>query len=185
VSDGTETDAQRPVEIEEALQPLPDEQTVTPEGERLSGFIDGVRLRSAATQSDERGTLTEEIYNPAWAFTSEPLVYVYQTTIYPGQKKGWVVHFEQDDRLFFSTGAAKIVLYDARPSSPTHRLVQEVFLGEVARGLIRIPAGVFHAVVNVGPNEVRFINMPTRAYRHERPDKSRLPADTSAIPYSL
>jgi hypothetical protein len=44
---------------------------------------------------------------------------------------------------------------------------------------------VFHAVKNVGESEMRFVNLPTRPYRHERPDKARLPADTDAIPYPL
>ena len=161
-----------------------DAQTVTRDGRRLDRFIDGVLLRAATTHSDERGTLTE-IFDPAWDFTDEPLVYVYESTIHPGQKKGWIVHLEQDDRLFFSRGSAKIVLYDARPGSPTHGLVQEVFLGAVNRGLLRIPKGVFHAVVNVGPDEVRFVNLPTQPYRHDAPDKVRLPADSDAIPYDL
>jgi dTDP-4-dehydrorhamnose 3,5-epimerase len=110
---------------------------------------------------------------------------VYEASIHPGQKKGWVVHFEQDDRLFFSVGSAKIVLYDARTESATHGLVQEAFLGAANRGLVKIPAGVVHAVVNVGPDEVRFVNMPTRPYRHERPDKVRFSQDTDAIPYEL
>ena len=177
---GTET--RQRLDIAADLEP--DVQTVTPEGKRLDRFIDGVKLRPAVTHSDERGSLTE-IYNPAWDFTEEPLVYLYQATIHPGQKKGWNVHSEQQDRLFFSNGAAKVVLYDARAGSPTHGLVQEVFLGEVNRGLLAIPPGVFHAVVNVGPRELRFVNMPTRAYHHEQPDKHRLPADTDAIPYSL
>jgi dTDP-4-dehydrorhamnose 3,5-epimerase len=182
--DTDETTQQPPAEIDAAISAVPERQTVTPEGRRLDHFIDGVQVRPALTHSDERGSLTE-IYDPAWGFTEEPLVYVYQATVHPGQKKGWVVHREQDDRLFFSSGAAKIVLYDARPGSPTQGLVQEVFLGEVNRGLLRIPAGVVHAVVNVGPSEVRFVNMPTRAYRHERPDKQRIAPDDSAIPYDL
>src|SRR5205807_406338 len=84
-----------------------------------------------------------------------------------------------------SNGAAKVVLYDARRSSPTKGLVQELFLGEVNRGLLLIPAGVFHAVVNIGQVPARFVNMPTRPYRHERPDKYRLTHDTVHIPYEL
>ena len=182
--DTTETTGRPPAEIDAAIPAVPEEQTVTPDGERLDRFIDGVQVRPAVTHSDERGTLTE-VYDPAWGFSEEPLVYVYQATVHPGQKKGWVVHRDQDDRLFFSVGAAKIVLYDARPSSPTHGLVQEVFLGDVNRGLLRIPAGVVHAVVNVGPTELRYLNMPTVPYRHERPDKRRLPLDTDAVPYRL
>lgn len=182
--DTTEGAGRPPVEIDLELPGVPDEQTVTPEGERLDRFIDGVEVRPAITHSDERGTLTE-IFNPAWGFTDEPLVYVYQATIHPGQKKGWVVHLEQEDRLFFASGAAKVVLYDARPSSPTHGLVQEVFLGNLNRGLLRIPPGVVHAVANVGPEELRFLNLPTRSYNHERPDKRRIAPDSDAIPYEL
>lgn len=175
---------ERLIEIDISTPPVPDSPTVTPEGERLETLIDGVRVRPAKVQSDDRGTLTE-IYSEAWSFTEEPLVYVYQTTIRAGKTKGWVIHFEQDDRLFFDDGAVKVVLYDAREGSPTAGMINELFFGSANRALVRIPAGVFHAIANIGESEVRFINQPTRPYRHERPDKARLPADTDAIPYRL
>lgn len=182
--DETKSNGRAPVEIDIATSPSPDRQTVTPDGERLNEAIDGVRVREAVTHEDDRGSLCE-VYNPAWDFTDEPLVYVYTVTIRPGQRKGWVVHLEQDDRLFFSRGAAKAVLYDARPTSPTHKLIQEVVFGDFSRGLLRIPAGVFHAVVNIGSVDAEFVNMPTRPYRHENPDKLRLATDTDAIPYEF
>jgi dTDP-4-dehydrorhamnose 3,5-epimerase len=173
-----------PVVLDIAAAPIKDRPTVTPGGERLEDVIDGVAIRPAVVQSDERGTITE-ICSEDWAFTGEPLVYVYQTTVRQGQKKGWVVHFEQDDRLFFDNGATKLVLYDARGGSPTHGMVNELFFGSANRALVRIPAGVFHAVVNIGETELRFINLPTRPYRHGDPDKQRLPVDSDAIPYRL
>src|SRR4051812_37081548 len=115
------------IELDVTL-PEREPQTVTPDGERVAETIDGVRVREAIVHSDERGSLTE-MYNPAWAFSDEPLVYVYEARIHPGQKKGWVVHIDQDDRLFFSSGSAKVVLYDARVGSPTQGVVQELFLG--------------------------------------------------------
>jgi dTDP-4-dehydrorhamnose 3,5-epimerase len=178
------TPANGRVEIDIDAVPQPDEPTVTPEGERLGTLIEGARIRPAKVQLDERGSLTE-IYSEAWDFTDEPLVYVYQTTVLPGVVKGWVVHHEQDDRLFFDDGAAKVVLYDARARSPTHGTINELYFGSANRALLRIPAGVFHAVKNIGESELRFVNLPTRPYRHEQPDKSRLPADTDAIPYEL
>ena len=48
------------------------QQTVTSEGERVDRLIDGVRIRSATTQPDERGTVCE-VYNPAWGLSDEPL----------------------------------------------------------------------------------------------------------------
>ncbi len=168
--------------IEVAERPEKDPQTVTPEGAAVGETIDGVRVRAARTIPDDRGSICE-MYSPAWGFSEEPLVYVYQTTIRPGQVKGWVLHYEQDDRLFFSGGTAKIVLYDARIDSPTHGMVNELCLGHENRALLRIPKGVFHAIQNVGQTDCLFVNMPTRPYRHEDPDKYRLPLDTDAIPY--
>jgi dTDP-4-dehydrorhamnose 3,5-epimerase len=159
-----------------------DVQTVTPAGERVDELLDGVRIRPAVTHLDSRGSVCE-IYNPAWGFTEEPLVYVYQTTIRPGQVKGWVLHLEQDDRLFFSLGDAKVVLYDARSDSPTFESLNILYFGESNRALLRIPRGVYHAIQNVGRRDLVFVNTPTRPYCHAEPDKYRLPLDTDRIPY--
>ena len=159
-----------------------DAQTVTPQGDPVQKLLDGVCVRAAATHLDERGSVCE-IYNPAWGFTDEPLVFVYQTTIRPGQTKGWVLHLEPDDRLFFSTGDVKVVLYDARPASSTFGQLNIHCFGETNRALLRIPRGVYHALQNVGQHDALFLNLPTRPYRHEDPDKYRLPLDTPEIPY--
>ena len=159
-----------------------DVQTVTPAGKPVQEVLEGVRIRPAVTHLDERGSICE-MYSPEWGFTEEPLVYVYQTTIRPGRVKGWVLHLEQDDRLFFSRGDVKIVLYDARRDSPTFGGLNVHCFGESSRALLRIPRGVYHAIQNVGLTDAVFVNMPTRAYRHEEPDKYRLPLDTDEIPY--
>jgi dTDP-4-dehydrorhamnose 3,5-epimerase len=161
-----------------------DEQTVTRSGESVHALLDGVRIRPAVTQLDERGSVCE-LYNPSWGFTAEPLVYVYQTTIRPGQVKGWVLHLAQDDRLFFVTGDVKVVLYDGRVDSPTFEGLTVHHFGEASRGLLRIPAGVYHGIQNVGQVDAVFVNMPTQPYAHEDPDKYRLPLDTDLIPYSF
>jgi dTDP-4-dehydrorhamnose 3,5-epimerase len=163
-------------------QPRRDVQTVTPDGRPVGGFIDGVVVRMATTLPDERGEVCE-IYSPAWEVSDAPLVYIYQVVIRPRRVKGWVVHYEQDDRLFISLGVVKVVLYDARPGSPTHGQIDEIVLGERNRGLVVIPRGVFHAVQNVGDVDALFINAPTRPYNHAAPDKHRLPLDTDQIPY--
>jgi dTDP-4-dehydrorhamnose 3,5-epimerase len=157
-------------------------QTVTEESKPIGDLIEGVIRRDAVTHPDERGTLTE-VFNPAWDLSDEPLVYVYQVTIRPGEVKGWVVHAEQDDRLFFSTGDVKVVLFDDRPDSETFEQLNVLYFGESRRGLLRIPRGVYHAVQNVGLHDALFVNCPTAPYRHEAPDKRRLPLDTDRIAY--
>jgi dTDP-4-dehydrorhamnose 3,5-epimerase len=156
-----------------------DAPSVTREGKALFEPIDGVRVRPAVTQVDERGSLCE-MFSPAWGFDDAPLVYVYQTSILPGYVKGWVVHLEQDDRLFFPSGRVRVVLYDGRQSSPTFQRLNRFETGELNRVLLRIPAGVYHAVQNLGSTEAFYYNMPTQPYRHEDPDKFRLPLDNES-----
>jgi dTDP-4-dehydrorhamnose 3,5-epimerase len=164
------------------LQPKQDTQTVTPLGERVAPRIAGVNLRAAITHQDDRGEVCE-IFNAAWSFDDAPMTYVYQIVIRPRRVKGWVVHRDQDDRLFASLGIVKIVLFDDRPGSATYRMINEIYLGERNRALIAVPAGVFHAIQNVGEIDAVLINLPTRPYNHAVPDKFRLPLDTDQIPY--
>lgn len=163
-------------------QPQKDVQTVTPEGAPLQPLIDGVQIRPAVTQTDERGTLCE-IFNPQWAFHPDPITYVYQFTIRPGMIKGWHVHHLHDDRIFINQGAVKVVLYDDRPASPTYRMLNEIFRDDYHRGIMVIPARVFHAHQNIGSRDALMISMPNRLYNHADPDVYRLPLDTDQIPY--
>ena len=165
-------------------QPTKDVSTVSANGQRKQQLIEGVYVRSAVNQIDERGSLTE-IYDPRWGVGDFPLVYVYQTTIRPGKCKGWVEHHIQTDRLFITTGHMKWVLYDNRADSPTYGAINEIYLTEQNRGLLLIPPRVYHVVQNIGTTDAMFINMPSHPYNHENPDKYRLPLDTDLIPYKL
>lgn len=165
-----------------SVLPQKETQTVTPAGASVAPLIDGVKVRSAVTIPDERGTICE-IYSPAWDLTDAPLVYAYQITIRPGRLKSWAKHLEQDDRLFISLGAVRIVLYDDRAKSPTHKMVNVLFMSELNRGIVLIPRGVYHAVENVGQTDVLMVNLPTKAYDHANPDKYRLPTNNDLIPY--
>jgi dTDP-4-dehydrorhamnose 3,5-epimerase len=158
------------------------EQTVTPEGERVDALIDGVRLRPSTTHPDERGTVCE-IFNPAWGLSDEPLVYVYQITIRPQQVKGFVLHRTYSDRLFFSFGTVKVVLFDDREGSPTRGMLNELHFSDHNRTHLVIPPGVWHAMKNVGLTDAVFVNCPTKPYDHADPDKWTLPKDSDLIPY--
>lgn len=166
------------------MEPIKDAQTITPDGEKLVEYIDGVIIRRATTVQDERGEICE-VYDPRWGFAEFPLVYVYQAMLRPGKVKGWVVHRLQEDRMFLNLGILKVVLYDDRPESPTHKKINELFFGERDRALLVIPHGVYHAVQNVGTTDAYFTNMPSRPYDHENPDKYRLAMDSGLIPYSF
>ena len=74
--------------------PKKDAASVAPDGTPLAPLIDGVEIRHAVTQTDERGSICE-ILDPAWGFSKDPIVDVYELTIRPGKIKGWHVHHEQ------------------------------------------------------------------------------------------
>ena len=162
--------------------PRRDAPTVRPDGTRVQELIDGVRIRPAVTHQDARGTVCE-IFSVAWGFDSEPMVHIHQFTVRPGIVKGWAVHREQMDRYFFSGGTAKTVLYDDRPDSPTHGMLNVFYFSAYNRSLLVIPPGVYHATENIGQDDVVGINVPNRTYRYDAPDKYRLPLDTDHIPY--
>lgn len=81
--------------------------------------------------------------------------------------KGWAVHHQQVDRYFFYSGSLKLVLYDARESSPTRGMINELYFSEANRSLVAVPPGVYHAVENVGTTDALMINFPSEPYRHE------------------
>jgi dTDP-4-dehydrorhamnose 3,5-epimerase len=160
-----------------------DRQSVTAEGQSTGQLIEGVSVTRLSPREDERGEVCE-IYNPAWGVHPAPLVYVYQATLRRGQIRGWVVHREQDDRLFINFGSVRIALYDDR-DSPTYRLLNVFTVTERNRALVVIPSFVFHALQNVGETEAAFVNMPTKPYDHVNPDKYRLPLKNDLIPFSF
>lgn len=170
--------------VEGLDQARKDVATVGGDGESLQEPIHGVDVRRPRTHADERGTLTE-IYDPRWGFSEDALVYAYHVTLRPDQIRGWVVHREQNDRLFIYAGVLRVALYDARTDSDTYGRLNVFHLGEHDRALLAIPAGVYHAIRNVGSREGAFVNLPSQPYNHADPDKYRLPLVNDVIPYDL
>jgi dTDP-4-dehydrorhamnose 3,5-epimerase len=161
-----------------------DRQTVTSAGVEVVPVIHGVRFWRVPTHSDERGSVTE-LYNPAWNWHPEPLVYSYTFTIRPGIVKGWNLHKEHEDRYCILQGEMELVLYDAREDSPTFGRIGRIVLSEHDRRLVNVPRFVWHADRNIGTRDVVVVNFPTKPYDHANPDKYRLPIDTPLIPHSF
>ena len=164
--------------------PVKEKQTVTPEGKSVRKLIDGLIIRPALPQVDRRGEVVE-IYNPAWGIHSAPMVYAYHASIRSKEIKGWIVHQKQDDRIYTCLGVMRWAFYDLRENSPTYQLLNKFTFSERNRVLFVIPAGVYHAVQNVGDTEAIFINLPTRSYDHADPDKYRLPPKNDLIPFDF
>lgn len=143
--------------------------------------IDGVRMQRLRTHADHRGDLTVLLSNLREAI--EPPPHVYLVSAAPGSVRAWVYHKRQSDRLAYTNGDLRVVLYDLRKESPTYGALNILDVGSANKVLLTVPARVVHGVQNRGSETATFINMPTRAYDPAHPDKSRLRHDHPGVPY--
>jgi dTDP-4-dehydrorhamnose 3,5-epimerase len=159
-----------------------DVQSVTSEWDVLQDLIDGVRVRQVKHVAKNGGWLTE-MFRRDWLLDDGVVDQVFQVNLYPGEISAWHAHRVTKDRLFVSHGQMRVVLYDARDSSPTHQRLNEFVLGVVRPALVVVPPGVWHGIQAVGNESAALINMVDAAYRYQDPDHWRLPWDTDRIPY--
>lgn len=144
-------------------------------------IIDGLKVRRLRTNADDRGSLTEmlsQVHGP-----HDPIVHVYQVVATAGSVRAWVYHSRQTDRLAFCNGSFRVIAIDLRPDSKTSGAMLEIELGEDNPGLLIIPPFVAHGVQNIGGAPALFVNLPTKVYDAENPDKFRLPWNDPRIPY--
>ena len=165
------------------LQPKQDAQTIDGEWRAIGRpLIAGVQVKEMRHVPTGYGYLTE-IWRRDWGLDDVAVDQVFQSTLAPGGVSAWHAHAETTDRLSVNQGLIRVVLYDARRSSPTFGLVNELQLGTIRPGLIVIPPRVWHGVQNADAAPSSLLNLVDRAYRYEGPDHWRLPPDTSEIPY--
>lgn len=162
-----------------------DRQSVTRDWTPANGrLIEGVRCKEIRNVIKSNGILTE-LYRTDWCLDDLPVEQVFQVQLNPGALSAWHAHELTTDRLFASSGTILIVLYDARSTSSTYRLVNEFRNGLARPTLVTVPPGVWHGVCNIGHEPATLVNMVDRAYQYEDPDHWRLPCDCPDIPYSF
>ena len=161
-----------------------DAQTVNPAGDPVSKNIFGVKVFKPVNHVDHRGRLFE-IFPGKNDFWTDPVVYCYAFTIKVNTGKGWGLHLEKIDRYTLITGECLTVLFDARIDSPTHGLIQKVFLSGEGIRQLTIPRGVWHMNLNIGTEEAFLINHPTAVYNHQNPDRLLLDWNSKEIPIDL
>lgn len=144
-------------------------------------MINGVSTQKLRLIPDERGRLME-ILRSDWPVFKK-FGQVYMTTNYPGVVKAWHYHTKQTDMVACVKGMVKLVLFDGREGSPTHREVNEFFIGEHNPTLVVIPPGVYHGWKCISESESVVVNCPDELFDYEHPDEHRAPYDDPNIPY--
>jgi dTDP-4-dehydrorhamnose 3,5-epimerase len=156
---------------------------VAPAQADFDSLIAGVIVEPLVFRKDGRGHLVELLTQRDRKHRE--IVHVYQVYAEPGSVRAWVYHQRQDDRLCFSQGRFRLVLWDIRPDSPTHGQLNVLDIGAANPCRVTIPAFVVHGLKNTGPELASFVNCPTNWYDPANPDKSRLPVSHPGVPYSF
>lgn len=144
-------------------------------------MIEGVRIKKLKVIPDERGRLMEMLRADDEIFLK--FGQVYMTTAYPEAVKAWHFHKKQVDHFVVVKGMMKVVLYDGREGSSTHKEINEFFMGEHNPILLQIPPLVFHGFKCISESEAIVINCPTEIYSYQDPDEYRVEPHGGEIPY--
>lgn len=143
-------------------------------------MIEGVLIHPLRKICDERGKIMHMLRCDAPHF--EQFGEVYFSTAYPGVIKGWHEHTRQVQFYAVPVGMIKLVLWDNRPDSPTYRELMELFTGEDAYQLVRIPTGVINGYKVIGTKEAMVANCATLV--HEPDEMLRYDPLGDKVPYS-
>jgi dTDP-4-dehydrorhamnose 3,5-epimerase len=111
-------------------------------------MIEGVQILPLATILDERGMVRHMMRrtDPHFKEFGE----IYFSVIFPGAIKAWHRHTKMELNYAVVSGNIKLVLWDGRKGSPTHRQTQEIFMGEDNYILVKVPPGVVNGFVAIG-----------------------------------
>ncbi len=143
------------------------------------GKIYDVVVKKLVTHSDDRGYFREILRDDDGLLSHFGQTSITKT--YPGIIKAFHWHKQQDDIWYVADGMVRVVLYDMRPDSPTHRETQVVFAGEDNPVVIFIPIGVAHGYQVLGNKPATLFYHVTRSYDPSDPDEERIPWDDPEI----
>jgi len=144
-------------------------------------MIDGVKVKRLKVIPDDRGRLMEILRSDDKIF--KKFGQVYMTTAFPGIVKAWHYHKLQTDSFTCINGKIKLVVYDARKDSPTHKEVGEFIISLDDPILVQIPPLVYHGFKCIGDSEAVVVNTVTEPYNHKNPDEHRVDPYDNDVPF--
>jgi dTDP-4-dehydrorhamnose 3,5-epimerase len=111
-------------------------------------MIDGVIVTPLRRIADERGSVMHMLRSDVPHFSGFGEIYF--STVHPGAIKGWHIHHKMVLSYAVPTGQIKFVLFDDRPTSPSHGELQELFIGEDNYCLVTVPPLVWNGFKGIG-----------------------------------
>ncbi len=142
-------------------------------------MIESVKVIPLKRICDERGMIMHMLRCNESHF--EKFGEIYFATAYPGAIKGWHEHTKQTQFYAVIKGMIKLVLYDNRPVSPTHKELMEIFTGEDNYQLVKIPTGVINGYKTISVETAIIANCATLPY--ESDEMLRYDPHGGKVPY--
>ena len=144
-------------------------------------MIHGVEIKELRIFPDDRGMFTELVKVTDDFVEPHPFAQISHTMTYPGVIKAFHWHERQTDYWYCVRGNIRVVLVDRRPDSPTYGEIQQIFLGDYHRAVVKIPPGVLHGYQVLGNEPAHVIYYTTQPYDPANPDEGRIPWDDPQI----
>ncbi|MFC1514291.1 dTDP-4-dehydrorhamnose 3,5-epimerase family protein [Candidatus Omnitrophota bacterium] len=144
-------------------------------------MINGVQIKRLIVHKDERGFFSEILRKSDGIF-KDGFGQLSFSKAEEGVAKAWHLHKQQTDWIAALSGDMKLVLYDRREQSPTHKEIVEILIGS-SHGfkVVKVPPGVAHGYkVISGPAQVLYVT--SREY--DPADELRIPHDDPEIGYT-
>lgn len=142
-------------------------------------MIDGVKIIPLKQIIDERGKIMHMMKATDSHFSGFGEIYF--SCSWPGSIKAWHIHQTMTINNAVISGNAKLVMYDLRDNSPTHRELQEIFLGESNYVLVQIPPGIANGYKAYGDKMVILANCASEP--HDPKEMLRVDPFDKEIPY--
>lgn len=145
------------------------------------GTINGVVVQPLVRHADDRGYF-EELIRVTDTWFQEGFAQLSHSKIYAGVIKAWHIHKTQVDWWYVAAGRLMIALFDRRAGSPTHGILQELYLGDdLPPALLKIPAGVAHGCRAIGGEAAHLFYVTSRTYDPD--EEGRIAHDSPEIGY--
>ena len=106
-------------------------------------MIEGVLINKLKQIPDDRGAIYHMLRRDSPHFIEFGEIYF--SIAFPGIIKGWHEHTKQIQNYAVIDGKIKLVLYDNRSNSKTHKTINEIYLGEENYSLVTIATGIITA----------------------------------------
>lgn len=146
-------------------------------------MIKDVRVVDLVAHADDRGYLIEIIRATDDYFTKFGQVYLVGNFA-RGVVRAFHKHSLLWDFFFISHGAAKFILRDDRPDSPTYEEMNTFVASSRNPNLLVVPPGVYHGWMSL-EDDTQMISTASQVYNRENPDEVRVPADSFGVEWEV